>query len=65
MGEQIKKVAIGAAVAAVGAALTFGTEQLPHVDLGAWTPLVVTAYSVFANIVRKVIEAAVAKLLAK
>ncbi len=53
--EQVKKVAIGAAVAAVGAALTYGTQAISGIDFGAFTPAVVAAFSVFANVIRKAI----------
>ncbi len=48
-----KKIGIGAAVAVVGALLTYLTPVITGLDLGALTPLVVAIWSVIANIVRK------------
>jgi len=50
-----KKIGIGAVVAVVGALLTYLTPVITGLDLGAWTPIVVTFWSVLANIVRKFI----------
>ena len=56
-----KKVLKGMVIAAVGAGLAYGTEHVPSVELGAYTPIVVAAYSVLANIVRKWFAAWVAR----
>lgn len=49
-----KKIAVGAGVAVAGAILTYITDTLPNVDLGAnWTPIVVALWSVIANVARK------------
>jgi len=47
------KIAIGLSVAVVGAIMTYLTDLIPNIDLGVWTPIVVSAWSVIANIVRK------------
>lgn len=51
--EKVKKIAIGAGIAAVGAVLTFLAEALADVDFGVWTPFVSAGLSVAANAVRK------------
>jgi len=51
--ENLKKIAIGAAVAALGAVLTYALEQVPGMNLGQWTPVVTAVLSVLVNVVRK------------
>lgn len=51
-----KSVAKGAAIAAVGAALTYLTQWITNADLGAATPMVVALLSVLTNLVRKYIQ---------
>jgi hypothetical protein len=53
--EQAKKVAIGAGVAAGGAALTYLTEYVSGTDFGAFTPVVVAGLSILANVLRKAV----------
>ena len=48
-----KKVLKGLAIAVVGAILTYGTNTLPNVELGMWTPMVMAGWSVVVNLVRK------------
>ena len=52
-GMDWKKIGTGLLVALAGAVLTYGTEWLSGADFGASTPIVVAAWSVLANIVRK------------
>jgi len=52
-GMDWKKIGIGLLVALAGAVLTYGTEWLSGADFGATTPIIVAAWSVVANIVRK------------
>ena len=47
------KIAKGAGVAAAGALATYVTAHAADVNLGDWTPLVVAAFSVLANVLRK------------
>ena len=47
------KLLKGLGIAIVGAVLTYGTEMLPQVDLGTWTPIVMAFWSVVVNFVRK------------
>ena len=51
--EDVRKILVGAAIAGLGAVLTYLLEQIPSVDLGQWTPLVVAVLSVLVNAVRK------------
>ena len=53
--EKLIKILKGAGIAAVGAALTYLTEALPTVELGDWTPVVVGAWSIVVNVLRKLI----------
>jgi hypothetical protein len=50
---DIQKILIGAGMAAIGAFVTFLAENVGHVDFGQWTPFVVMAVSILANIIRK------------
>lgn len=47
--EELRKVGKGLLIALAGAALTYLSEQIPHVDFGVWTPMVVTFWSAFVN----------------
>ena len=51
-----KKVLIGAGVAGTGALLTYITQVVTNLEPGIWTPIIVSAWSIFANIVRKWLE---------
>lgn len=51
-----KKIAVGAGVALMGALLTYITDEIPNVDLGSWTPIVVSGWSIVANTIRKALE---------
>ena len=53
MKTNIKKVLIGALIAASGAALTYLTAWATGTGFGRYTPIVVAALSVLANIIRK------------
>lgn len=48
-----KKILIGSGIAATGAVLTYGTSLVANTNFGEWTPVVVAAWSIVANIVRK------------
>lgn len=51
-----KKVLIGAGVAATGALLTYITQVVTNLEPGIYTPLIVSGWSIVANIVRKWLE---------
>jgi hypothetical protein len=51
--EDLRKISVGAFVAAVGAVVTFFLELAPRVDFGPYTPIAVAAFGVLANVVRK------------
>ncbi len=53
---DLKKIGVGALMAIIGALLTFLTETLGEIDLGQWTPIIVSGWSVFANLIRKFIS---------
>lgn len=53
--EDLKKIALGALVAVIGAFLTYVMEQLPNVDFGVHTPFVVAVVSIAVNGARKFI----------
>ena len=50
---DLKKIGIGLLIAVIGAGLTYLTEMIPNVDFGSFSPLVVSAWSVVVNVVRK------------
>ena len=50
---DFKKLGTGLGIALLGAALTYLTEQIPNIDFGQWTPIVVAFWSVVVNTVRK------------
>jgi hypothetical protein len=56
--EDLKKIAIGAAMALIGALLSYLTEIVGQIDLGQWTPVVVSGWSILANVIRKLIAGA-------
>lgn len=51
--NDLEKVGKGLLIALAGAALTYLTEQIPNIDLGEWTPIVVAFWSVIVNAARK------------
>lgn len=51
--SDLLSVGRGLLIACIGAVLTYLTEQIPNIDFGAYTPIVVAAWGVIANIVRK------------
>ena len=48
-----KKILVGAGIAVTGALLTYLTQVVTSLEPGIWTPFIVSAWSVVANIVRK------------
>lgn len=51
--DDLKRLGTGLGIALLGAALTYLTEQIPNIDFGQWTPLVVAFWSVIVNTARK------------
>lgn len=54
--ENVKKVLVGAGLAAVGAALTYLGEYASGSDLGQLKPVVTAGLAVLVNYVRKLVE---------
>lgn len=50
---DLKKIGVGAGVAAGGALLTYLTQVIGQVDFGAYGPIVMALFSVLVNIARK------------
>ena len=46
----------GLGIALVGAGLTYLSTWVTQTDFGAWTPMIVAFWGVFANVVRKFID---------
>ena len=61
VNEDVKKILAGALIAGIGAVLTYITEQIPNVNLGEFTPLVVAFWSILANTVKKFLTESVYK----
>ncbi len=53
MSDEVKSVLKGAAVAGVGAILTYASQWATGQDFGPYQPVVVAVLSVAANIFRK------------
>lgn len=51
--EDLKRIGIGALVAAGGAILTYVSENVSGLDYGDMTPVVVAVLSVLVNVLRK------------
>lgn len=51
--NDMGKIGKGLLIALAGAGLTYLTEQIPNVELGEWTPIVVAIWSVIVNAARK------------
>jgi hypothetical protein len=51
----LKKVGIGALIAGAGAGLTYLTANIANVDFGSYTPIVVSAFSIGVNFLRKLL----------
>lgn len=52
MNAILKKLLKGAAIAAVGAVLTYLTEAVAGIDFGEWTPVVTAGFAIVANALR-------------
>lgn len=52
-GINWKRFAAGAGVVVAGALLTYVTNWLTGVNFGAYTPIIMSVWSIIANLVRK------------
>jgi hypothetical protein len=50
---DLKRIGLGAIVAAGGALLTYLSENIGGIDFGDWTPVAVAFLSVLVNVLRK------------
>ena len=57
--QDLKKLAIGAGIALLGALATYLQDSIPSIDFGAYTPIIVAANSVLINAIRKFISGTV------
>jgi hypothetical protein len=53
---DVNKILTGAYIAVGGAVLTYFAELIPLIDFGVYTPLAVSASSVFINTLRKILS---------
>lgn len=51
-----KKVLRGLAIAVAGAVLTYLAQEIPHVDFGSYTPLVVAGFAALVNAGREYLK---------
>jgi len=51
--EDMKKILIGAGMAAIGAFLTYVIQMASGIDYGEWTPAITAFLSILANVIRK------------
>ena len=54
--EDLKKIAVGAGVACAGALLTYLTEVVANTEFNGYTPIVVAAWGIVANVLRKLLS---------
>lgn len=57
--QDLKKLAIGAGIALLGALATYLQDTIPSVDFGAYTPIVVAVNSIIVNAIRKFVTSTV------
>jgi len=57
--QDLKKLAIGAGVALLGALATYLQDTIPGLDFGQYTPVVVAINSILVNAIRKFIVSSV------
>jgi hypothetical protein len=57
--QDLKKLAIGAGIALLGALATYLQDAIPNIDFGVYTPIVVAFNSVLINFIRKFITSTV------
>ena len=46
---DLKKIAVGAAIAASGAVLTYATDIIPQIDWGVYKPVIVAIAAILVN----------------
>jgi len=57
--QDLKKLAIGAGIALLGALATYLADTIPGLDFGQYTPIVVAVNSIIVNAIRKFIVSSV------
>ena len=57
--QDLKKLAIGAGVALLGALATYLQDSIPNLDFGQYTPVVVAINSILVNAIRKFVVTSV------
>lgn len=57
--QDVKKLAIGAGIALLGALATYLEQEIPGFDFGVYTPIVVAVNSILVNAIRKFIVTSV------
>ena len=57
--QDLKRLAIGAGVALLGALATYLQDTIPGLDFGQYTPVVVAVNSILVNAIRKFIVSSV------
>jgi len=57
--QDLKRLAIGAGVALLGALATYLQDSIPNLDFGQYTPVVVAINSILVNAIRKFIVSSV------
>ncbi len=53
---DLQKIGKGLLIALIGAALTYLTPIIAHLQVGVWTPVVYVGWSTVANIVWKLLD---------
>jgi hypothetical protein len=57
--QDLKRIAIGAGIALLGALATYLEQEIPGFDFGAYTPIVVAVNSILINAIRKFVMTSV------
>jgi len=57
--QDLKRLAVGAGVALLGALATYLQDSIPNLDFGQYTPVVVAINSILVNAIRKFIVSSV------
>ena len=50
---DLKRIAIGAGIALLGALATYLESAIPSIDFGQWTPIIVAVNAIIINTIRK------------
>lgn len=57
--QDLKSLAIGAGIALLGVLATYLEDNIPGIDFGAYSPIVVAINSILVNTIRKFISSSV------